>query len=171
MDRRRIGQTRPETPGGLDELKWSGCNAKPRVTGVGLQPSLPYTTLRGALVLCPVMELLGSCRKHLRGVEKLFDILYEDSGLLVINKPAGLVCHPTKTDQYSSLISRARLHLGPGSHPQLVNRLDRETSGVTLVAKDADYGARAAANLGEPASREGLPRHRARACARGARDH
>jgi len=71
-------------------------------------------------------------------VEKLFDIIYEDGGLLVINKPAGLVCHPTKTDEYSSLISRARLHLGPGSHPQLVNRLDRETSGVTLVAKDAD---------------------------------
>jgi 23S rRNA pseudouridine1911/1915/1917 synthase len=71
-------------------------------------------------------------------VEKLFEIVYEDRELLVINKPADLVCHPTKTDQYSSLISRARLHLGEGSHPQLVNRLDRETSGVTLVAKDAD---------------------------------
>ena len=71
-------------------------------------------------------------------VEKLFEIIYEDRELLVINKPAGLVCHPTKTDEYSSLISRARLHLGEGSHPQLVNRLDRETSGVTLVAKDAD---------------------------------
>jgi 23S rRNA pseudouridine1911/1915/1917 synthase len=47
-----------------------------------------------------------------------------------------LVCHPTKTDEYSSLISRARLHLGKDSHPQLVNRLDRETSGVTFVAKD-----------------------------------
>jgi len=70
-------------------------------------------------------------------VEKLFDIIYEDRELLVINKPAGLVCHPTKTDEYSSLISRARLHLGEESHPQLVNRLDRETSGVTLVAKDA----------------------------------
>src|ERR1017187_6700835 len=71
-------------------------------------------------------------------VEKLFDIIYEDNELLAINKPAGLVCHPTKTDEYSSLISRARLPLGPGSHPQLVNRLDRETSGVTLVAKDAE---------------------------------
>jgi len=71
-------------------------------------------------------------------MEKLFDIIYEDTELLVVNKPAGLVCHPTKTDEYSSLISRARLHLGLGSHPQLVNRLDRETSGVTLVAKDAD---------------------------------
>src|SRR5664279_2121242 len=71
-------------------------------------------------------------------VEELFKIIYEDSELLVINKPAGLVCHPTKGDEYSSLISRARLHLGPGAHPQLVNRLDRETSGVTLVAKGAD---------------------------------
>ena len=71
-------------------------------------------------------------------VEELFKIIYEDSELLVINKPAGLVCHPTKGDEYSSLISRTRLHLGPGSHPQLVNRLDRETSGVTFIAKDAD---------------------------------
>ncbi len=65
----------------------------------------------------------------------LFEIIHEDSDLLVVNKPAGLVCHPTKTDEYSSLISRARLYLGPGSHPQLVNRLDRETSGVTVLAK------------------------------------
>jgi 23S rRNA pseudouridine1911/1915/1917 synthase len=71
-------------------------------------------------------------------LDKLFDIIYEDNELLVVNKPAGLVCHPTKTDAYSSLISRMRLHLGEGSRPQLVNRLDRETSGVTLAAKDAD---------------------------------
>ena len=68
-------------------------------------------------------------------LNELFEIIYEDAGLLVLNKPAGLVCHPTKGDQYSSLISRARLHLGKNSRPHLVNRLDRETSGVTLVAK------------------------------------
>lgn len=68
-------------------------------------------------------------------MQRLFAIIYEDNELLVINKPAGLVCHPTKTDEYSSLISRVRLHLGKDSHPQLVNRLDRETSGVTVVAK------------------------------------
>jgi 23S rRNA pseudouridine1911/1915/1917 synthase len=68
----------------------------------------------------------------------LFPILYEDADLLVINKPAGLVCHPTKGDARSSLISRVRLHVGAGCHPHLVNRLDRETSGVTLVAKRDD---------------------------------
>lgn len=65
----------------------------------------------------------------------LFEVVHEDSEFLVINKPAGLVCHPTKTDEYSSLISRVRLYLGPGARPHLVNRLDRETSGVTLLAK------------------------------------
>src|SRR2546426_12062551 len=70
-------------------------------------------------------------------MQKLFEIIYEDSDLLVINKSAGLVCHPTKGDEYSSLISRVRLHLGAGARPHLVNRLDRETSGVTIVAKHA----------------------------------
>lgn len=58
--------------------------------------------------------------------------------MLVVNKPAGLVCHPTKTDEYSSLIGRVRLYLGKYSRPQLVNRLDRETSGVTVIAKCTD---------------------------------
>ncbi len=65
----------------------------------------------------------------------MLDVIYEDAELLVVNKPADLVCHPTKGDVYSSLISRVRLHLGAASHPQLVNRLDRETTGLTLVAK------------------------------------
>lgn len=70
--------------------------------------------------------------------EKLFTVIHEDDEMLVIDKPAGLVCHPTKTDEYSSLISRVRLYLGKGAISHLVNRLDRETSGVTLVAKRDD---------------------------------
>lgn len=70
-------------------------------------------------------------------MEPLLSIVHEDSDLLVLNKPAGLVCHPTKGDVYSSLISRARLHLGPESAPQLINRLDRETSGVVVLAKNS----------------------------------
>lgn len=64
----------------------------------------------------------------------LFEVVYEDPDLLVVNKPAGLVCHPTKTDERSSLIGRVRLHLGTGEG-RLVNRLDRETSGLVVVAK------------------------------------
>lgn len=53
-----------------------------------------------------------------------------------MNKPAGLVCHPTKDGPYSSLIGRVRLHLA-NEEGRLVNRLDRETSGIVLVAKGA----------------------------------
>jgi 23S rRNA pseudouridine1911/1915/1917 synthase len=81
-------------------------------------------------------------------MRELFEVIFEDAELLVVNKPAGLVCHPTKTDEYSSLISRARLHLGEGSHPQLVNRLDRETSGVVVLAK-TETAAREARGLWE----------------------
>ena len=68
-------------------------------------------------------------------MNNLFEVIHEDTELLVINKPADLVCHPTKGDEYSSLISRVRLHLGADAQPHLINRLDRETSGVVMVAK------------------------------------
>lgn len=70
-------------------------------------------------------------------MDKLFDIIFEDEDLLIINKPAGLVCHPTKTDEYSSLIGRTRLYLGAQATAHLINRLDRETSGVTVAAKNS----------------------------------
>ena len=65
----------------------------------------------------------------------LFEIISEDEDFLVINKPAGLVCHPTKGDVYSSLISRVRLYLKTEGAPHMINRLDRETSGVVFIAK------------------------------------
>ncbi len=68
----------------------------------------------------------------------MLSIIHEDGELLVVNKPAGLVCHPTKAGPGSSLISRLRLYLGDAIAPQLVNRLDRETSGLTVVAKTPD---------------------------------
>ena len=58
----------------------------------------------------------------------LFGIVSQSPDLLVINKPAGLVCHPTKTDALSSLISRIRLYLNTDQSVHLINRLDRETT-------------------------------------------
>lgn len=68
-------------------------------------------------------------------MKQLFQTIYEDDDLLVINKPADLVCHPTKGDVYSSLISRVRLYLKEGAEAHMINRLDRETSGLVVVAK------------------------------------
>jgi 23S rRNA pseudouridine1911/1915/1917 synthase len=67
----------------------------------------------------------------------LLTIVYDDPDFLVINKPAGLVCHPTKDGERSSVIGRVRLHLGH-AEGRLVNRLDRETSGLMVIAKNHD---------------------------------
>ncbi len=66
-------------------------------------------------------------------------ILYEDDHVLALNKPGWLVCHPSKQGPMSSLVGAAKEHLGTDkSH--LVSRLDRETSGIVLIAKTR-YGA------------------------------
>ncbi len=62
-------------------------------------------------------------------------VVHQDADLLVVNKPANLVCHPTKQEAWSSLIGRVRLYLGPGATPQLINRLDRETSGLVVLSR------------------------------------
>lgn len=70
----------------------------------------------------------------------VLDVIHEDDDVLVVNKPAGLVCHPTKDGELSSLVGRVRMHLGTDDG-RLVNRLDRETSGVVLLAKSGPVAA------------------------------
>lgn len=72
-------------------------------------------------------------------------ILYEDEHLLVLNKPAGLVVHPAPGHWSGTLVNALLHHLGrPGGslstiggreRPGLVHRLDKDTSGVMVVAK------------------------------------
>ncbi len=73
--------------------------------------------------------------------EPLLNIIFEDDRLLVINKPGDLVCHPTKDGPLSSLVGRVRAYLGR-DEAFMVNRLDRETGGLMLVAKAAAMAAR-----------------------------
>ena len=67
-------------------------------------------------------------------VEKRFDILFEDSALLVIDKPANLPCHPGGRYFKNTLWALLK---ETGEFPclQFVNRLDRETSGIVVIAK------------------------------------
>ncbi|MEO5959128.1 MAG: RluA family pseudouridine synthase [Opitutaceae bacterium] len=68
-------------------------------------------------------------------------IVYEDEHLLVVNKPGDVVCHPSKAGPWSSLVGALREYTGlPTVH--LVFRLDRETSGIVVLAKDAKMASR-----------------------------
>ena len=72
-----------------------------------------------------------------RALRARLAIVEETEEYILINKPGGLVCHPTKGDCYSSLIGRLRLYFeGTDTEPRFVHRLDRETSGLVLISKE-----------------------------------
>jgi 23S rRNA pseudouridine1911/1915/1917 synthase len=67
------------------------------------------------------------------------DIVYEDDVLVVVNKPAGLVVHPAAGTPSGTLANALAHHFqklpGTGVRPGIVHRLDRDTSGLLVVAK------------------------------------
>jgi len=71
------------------------------------------------------------------------NIIYEDADLLVIDKPAGLAVHPAPGHPAHTLINAILSHLsslpdtGDWQRPGIVHRLDKDTSGVMLVAKNS----------------------------------
>ena len=71
------------------------------------------------------------------------DILFEDKSLLVVNKPAGLVVHPAAGHEEHTLVNALLHHcknslsgIGGVARPGIVHRLDKETSGCLVVAKN-----------------------------------
>jgi 23S rRNA pseudouridine1911/1915/1917 synthase len=82
-------------------------------------------------------------------------VLFEDEHLLAVDKPAGVVAHPTYRHAsgtlLNSLLGRAR-EWRPAERPSLVNRLDKLTSGVVLVAKTAGVHAALQQTLASPRS-------------------
>jgi 23S rRNA pseudouridine1911/1915/1917 synthase len=71
------------------------------------------------------------------------DIVYEDDYLLVINKPAGMVTHPAYSNYTGTLVNALLYHcnnrlstLNETMRPGIVHRLDKDTSGLMVVAKD-----------------------------------
>ncbi|UYN93464.1 MAG: RluA family pseudouridine synthase [Enhydrobacter sp.] len=71
------------------------------------------------------------------------DILYEDNDLLVLDKPAGLVVHPAPGNPDNTLVNALLAHCGPSlagiggvRRPGIVHRLDKDTSGIMVVAKN-----------------------------------
>lgn len=78
------------------------------------------------------------------------DIVYEDNSIIVVDKPAGMLVHPTHRDKNGTLLNGLTYHLntngrGPNRNdasqltlvvrPGLVHRLDKETSGLMVIAK------------------------------------
>lgn len=75
--------------------------------------------------------------------EMALEIVYEDDDLVVLNKPAGMVVHPAPGNPDRTLVNALLAHCGDGlqgiggvKRPGIVHRLDKDTSGLMVVAKN-----------------------------------
>ena len=79
---------------------------------------------------------------HVRPESIALDVLFEDDDIIVINKPAGLTVHPGAGQREHTLVNALLSHctalsgIGGKERPGIVHRLDKETSGCLVVAKN-----------------------------------
>jgi 23S rRNA pseudouridine1911/1915/1917 synthase len=144
-----------EKPKRLDKFL---CHREPDISRTGLQRLIELGRIRlNTLVVKPshmvkpgdriTMDTPQPESLSLQGDTVPLEVLYEDEGLLVINKPPGIVVHPTSGHWSGTLLNALLSHiqLREESHralketpkPRLVHRLDKNTSGVMVVAKTA----------------------------------
>lgn len=89
-----------------------------------------------------VLELEEEVPLTIEPEEMALDIVYEDDDVLVINKPAGLVVHPSKGHSSGTLVNGLLYYLqgklsegSDATRPGIVHRIDKDTSGLMVVAK------------------------------------
>ncbi|HTB84662.1 MAG TPA: RluA family pseudouridine synthase [Candidatus Sulfotelmatobacter sp.] len=109
-----------------------------RVNGHGVKPS--HTPRSGEQVEIYFPEPKSA---EARPEEIPLEILFEDKSLLVLNKPAGIVVHPAAGHEEHTLVNALLHHcrgslsgIGGVARPGIVHRLDKETSGCLVVAKN-----------------------------------
>ncbi|MGE3974028.1 MAG: RluA family pseudouridine synthase [Bdellovibrionales bacterium] len=109
-----------------------------------------WVTLNGKAVKSSRLTALGESytiqisisSSEITPLDLALDIHYEDEHLIVINKPAGLVVHPAEGHEKDTLVNALIHHtknLSMGFHekrPGIVHRLDKDTSGLLVVAKN-----------------------------------
>ncbi len=142
-----------------------------RVNGKTIKPNYKVKTDDLIAVVVPEPEPL-----ELEAEEIPLDIVYQDRSIVVINKQAGLVVHPGPGNWSRTLVNGLLYHIkdlssiGGVARPGIVHRLDKDTAGLMVVAKDdaahrfltAEFGARrvrkkyAALVVGKPATAHGL---------------
>lgn len=90
------------------------------------------------------VQLISPRPEEVEPEEIPLDIIYEDDYLIIVNKPAGMVAHPAYAN-YTGTLVNALLHhtkslsaVNDAGRPGIVHRIDKDTSGLLVVAKD-DY--------------------------------
>ena len=102
-------------------------------------------------VIIPDAEVLD-----VKAEEIALDILYEDDDVIVVNKPKGMVVHPAAGNFSGTLVNAIMAHCGDNLseingviRPGIVHRIDKDTSGVLVIAKNNEAHLKLAAQLKE----------------------
>jgi 23S rRNA pseudouridine1911/1915/1917 synthase len=78
-------------------------------------------------------------REPARAQDLPLDVVFEDEHLLVLNKASGMVVHPAYKHAHDTLFNAVLWHVGDGcTRPRLLNRLDKDTSGIVLMSKSRE---------------------------------
>ncbi len=90
-----------------------------------------------------VIKIPAATESEILAKDIPFEIIFEDENMLVINKPAGLTTHPGNGNQQNTLVNALLFHCGKTlsgingvMRPGIVHRLDKDTSGLMVVAKN-----------------------------------
>jgi 23S rRNA pseudouridine1911/1915/1917 synthase len=107
-----------------------------RVDGQGTKVAYRLAEGQRVTIVLPEMPAAGPNPENIP-----LDILYEDEHIIAVNKPPGMVVHPARGHWSGTLASALAFHFGQlssvggATRPGIVHRLDRDTSGVMVVAK------------------------------------
>ena len=125
---------------GLSRSALQGLVAEGHVLCNGKAPAKSLKLKAGDIILLEIPDA-----KPIEAVpqEIPLDIIYEDAHLLVVNKPKGMVVHPAPGNPDGTLVNALLWHckgslsgIGGEIRPGIVHRIDKDTSGLLVVAKD-----------------------------------
>lgn len=137
---KRIDTYLPELLGGISRSKIQSAIKKEKIK-VNNQPTKPSYILKEN-------DIIESCdlesEFHNIPPQNIpLDIVYEDENMLVVNKPSGMLTHPTTTEKENTLVNALKYKYGENLSDTngefrrgILHRLDRNTSGLLMVAKN-----------------------------------
>jgi 23S rRNA pseudouridine1911/1915/1917 synthase len=122
----------------LSRMQWQRLIREGLVTVDGERARPSYRIVGGEQLVASVPPVVEA---SVQAEEIPLDVRYEDSDLIVVNKPAGMVVHPSLGHEGGTLVNALLAHcpdlegVGGERRPGIVHRLDKDTSGLIVAAK------------------------------------
>ncbi len=134
----RLDRALTELLPGLSRMQWQRLIREGYVTVDGQRAKASYRIIGGETLIASIPEVVDA---EVTAEDIPLDIRYEDKDLIVVNKPAGMVVHPSLGHAGGTLVNALLAHcpdlegVGGERRPGIVHRLDKDTSGLIIAAK------------------------------------